>query len=94
MRERTLKEIETWRRIHLSVAAYAYEYLDDTIMSDEEYDRMSRQIDVSIDTDNEQMDKFFRTEFEPDTGMWIRKHPDKEGLKRIYMIKKNYANKQ
>ena len=94
MRERTLKEIETWRRIHLSVAAYAYEYLNDSIMSDEEYDRMSRQIDVSIDTDNEQMDKFFRTEFEPDTGMWIHKHPDKEGLKRIYMIKKNYLEKK
>jgi hypothetical protein len=31
-------EREVWRRIRLSVAAYAYEYLDEPIMSDAEFD--------------------------------------------------------
>ena len=26
------------------------------------------------------MDKFFRTQFQPDTGMWIRTHPEIKNL--------------
>ncbi|QGH74630.1 hypothetical protein KNU84_gp074 [Bacteriophage DSS3_VP1] len=77
-------EIERRNRIRLSVAAYAYEYKDDSIMSDAEFDALSYKIDVSVSTKNRKMDNFFKKNFEPCTGMWIRKHPDKRGLENIY----------
>ena len=81
-----MTDVETERRnrIRLSVAAYAYEYKSDSIMSDGEYDELSKKIDVSIDTENEVLDKFFREKFSPETGMWIREHPDISGLVLIY----------
>lgn len=81
-----MTDVETERRnrIRLSVAAYAYEYKSDSIMSDGEYDELSKKIDVSIVTGNEVLDKFFREKFSPETGMWIREHPDISGLVHIY----------
>ena len=81
-----MTDVETERRnrIRLSVAAYAYEYKSDSIMSDGEYDELSKKIDVSIDTENEVLDKFFKEKFSPETGMWIREHPDISGLVHIY----------
>ena len=73
-------EREVWRRIRLSVAAYAYEYLDESIMSDAEFDKMCREVDLKIDTGNKKMDNFFKKHFDPSTGQWIRKHPE---LKKI-----------
>lgn len=77
-------EIERWRRIRLSVAAYAYEYEDDSIMSDAAFDSLSQHINLSVDTGNPKLDNFFRENFNPDTGMWVRKHPEKSKLKHIY----------
>ena len=37
---------EVRNRIRLSVAAYAYEYKDDPIMSDDEFDALSNKINV------------------------------------------------
>jgi hypothetical protein len=73
-------ELEVWRRIRLSVAAYAYEYLDESIMSDAEFDKMCLEVDLKIDTGNKKMDNFFKKHFDPSTGQWIRKHPE---LKKI-----------
>jgi len=88
-------EIERQRRIRVSVAAYSYEYYNDSIMSDEEFDALCLKIDKNMSTNNEKLDKFFREEFEPHTGMWIRKHPEKEGLDRIYwqVFRKNETRK-
>ena len=77
-------------RIKLSVAAYAYEYRNDSVMSDAEFDEMSYLVDTSIATGNRKLDNFFKKHFEPATGMWVRKHPDKKGLVNIY---ERYYNK-
>jgi hypothetical protein len=83
-------EIERHKRIKLSVAAYAYEVHSDSIMSDANFDKLATEINVAISTENDIMDKFFQEEFSPYTGQWIHKHPNKEGLERIYKrIKKN-----
>lgn len=74
-------------RIRLSVAAYAYEICNDSIMSDSEFDQQSLLIDPSIETGNPKLDKFFKEEFDPSTGQWIHKHPELNGIVRIY---KNY----
>jgi hypothetical protein len=76
------KEIRN--RIKLSVAAYAYEYHDDPIMSDAEFDKLALQINKKTKTGNALLDTFFSTRFMPDTGMWIRKHPEQRKLEHLY----------
>lgn len=76
------KEIQN--RIHLAVAAYAYEFAGESIMSDADFDKLSYSINPNESTGNEKLDKFFREEFEPCTGMWIYKHPELDKIKKIY----------
>lgn len=75
---------EIKNRIKLSVAAYAYEYKDDSIMSDAEFDELSKEINPEEKTGNKKMDNFFKKNFNTDTGMWIRRHPDKRSLNHLY----------
>ena len=75
---------ETQRRIRLSVAAYAYEYENTSVMSDAEFDALSNLIDVKVKTGNKKLDSFFKKEFTPCTGMWIRKHPELDKLRKLY----------
>lgn len=75
---------EIRNRIRLSVAAYAYEYENHSIMSDAEFDALSYKIRPSIRTGNARLDMFFKNHFEPCTGMWIQNHPNPAGLKHIY----------
>ena len=79
---------EIRNRIKLSVAAYAYEFKGDSIMTDHEYDELSLKINPNEKTGNDVMDKFFKTQFQPDTGMWIRSHPEIKKLE--YLYKKYY----
>ena len=76
------KEIRN--RIRLSLASYAYEFHDDSLMTDAEFDKLSREINPNEKTGNELIDRFFREEFVPDSGMWIRSHPELDKLKLIY----------
>ena len=71
-------------RIRLSVAAYSYEYENSSIMSDTEFDKLSKQVVLEQTTGNKKIDTYFKKEFNPATGMWIRKHPDKRGLANLY----------
>lgn len=64
--------------------AYAYEFRDDPIVSDSKFDETCKLIDLSIDTGNEQMDKWFRENFNPSTGIWIHDHPGISKIKQIY----------
>lgn len=73
-------------RILLSVCALAYENNRTPLTDDIEWDKMALEVDLSIDTGNPKMDKWFKANFSPDTGLWIRNHPDKCDLKRIYNL--------
>ena len=79
-------DIETERRnrIRASVFAYAYEFQNDSLISDGEFDQLCANINPEVSTGHEVMDKFFREQFDPSTGMWIRKHPELQGIERIY----------
>lgn len=81
---RTRREVEIHRRMRLSVAAYAYEFDRDHIMTDHEFDAESRLVDLSIDTGNVKMDAWFRENFDPSTGQWIHKHPEFLKVRGIY----------
>ena len=82
--KRTPVEIERRRRIMLSVWAYAYECLGESLVSDAVFDAEARKVDLSIDTGNVKMDKWFRNNFADYTGSWIGKHPELDNIKRIY----------
>ena len=75
---------EIRNRIKISIAAYAYEYLDVPIMCDSDFDALSQQINTKKKTGNKTLDNFFEKHFVADSGMWIHKHPEKEKLKYIY----------
>ena len=75
---------EIKRRIKVSVAAYAYEMRNDSIMTDEQFDSECNKVDVTITTGNDVMDKWFRQEFDPCTGQWIHKHPQLKRLNELY----------
>ena len=77
-------EVERRNRIRLTLAAYAYEFDDNPIMSDAEFDDISRKINPDIATGSKRHDKFFREKFDPDTGMWIRQHPFIRAVERAY----------
>lgn len=77
-------EKEVWRRIKLSVAAYAYEFKDSQIITDAEFDKMCKQVDVTIDTGNKKMDSYFKKIFDPSTGQWIHRHPELNKIAQLY----------
>ena len=81
---------EIRNRIRLSVAAYAYEFKDDPIMSDDEFDSLAKNINPNEKTGNRKLDNFFKKHFMPDTGMWIHRHPERNKLEQIYL---NYFKK-
>lgn len=77
-------EVERRNRIRLTLAAYAYEFDDNPIMSDAEFDELSQKIRSDIKTGMKKHDEFFRDHFDPNTGMWIRQHPFLRKVERTY----------
>lgn len=77
-------EIERRNRIMVSVWAYAYEIMNESLVSDALYDETCRSICPFIRTGNDIMDTFFLNEFDPSTGMWIHRHPQIEGIRKLY----------
>ena len=81
--------LERKNRIRLSLAAYAYEFKADSIMSDGEFDELASKINTKMLTGHAIMDKFFAEEFSADTGQWIHDHPELDKLEAIYLVYKN-----
>jgi len=71
-------------RIRLSLAAYAYEKKNYSLMSDGQFDALAKKVNTSILTDDYVMDKFFKEQFSPDTGMWVNSHPELKKLAALY----------
>jgi len=82
---------ETHLRIKLSIAAYAYEFDANSIMSDNQFDYLCSKVDLIAKTNNEDMDRWFIRNFDKSTGQWIHHHPN---LKRIkYLYEKHFKAK-
>lgn len=81
-----LTELVRHSRIKIAVAAWAYEKGFKPIMSDGDYDELSKLVDAerAIATGNSRLDNFFRRHFDPSSGIWIHGHPDQRGLENIY----------
>jgi hypothetical protein len=68
-------EVERRRRILLSVWAYAYE-AGQPLIDDATYDKESALVNLAIETGNKKMDSWFKENYNPYTGMWVRSHPE------------------
>lgn len=79
-------ELVRHSRIKIAVAAWAYEFNYRPIMSDQDYDILSAKVHAqrNIATGNHRLDRFFQRHFDPNTGLWIHKHPDLAGIENIY----------
>lgn len=71
-------------RILLTMAAYAYEFRNEEIISDGDFDELSKAVDLTVNTQRPDLDKFFREKFIPDSGMWIRSHPELAKVEALY----------
>lgn len=76
-------EHERRNRIYLSVYAYLYEFEHNSPISDDEFDELSLAIKPEMETGHPVLDKFFREEFDPSTGMWIHKHPELDKVREF-----------
>lgn len=87
-------EIERHNRIILLIAAYAYEFLDESWICDYEFDELAKKINPQIETGHKVCDEFFKTEFHPATGSWIHNFPKEElsKLKSLYERRKRYKH--
>lgn len=85
-------EIERRNRIRLLIAAYAYEYLAESWITDYEFDELAKKINTQIETGHKVCDEFFKTEFHPATGSWIYDFPKEEleKLKSLYKRLESY----
>lgn len=90
----TVVDVERRNRMLVTLWAYAYEIESFSFVSDLHYDEVCREIDTSIKTGNEILDEFFRTKFDPTTGLWIHEHPELDKVERLYRkVKKIYDKK-
>lgn len=91
-----IKTRQRWLRIRVSACAYAYEILNDPIMSDAEYDVLALQIDPNVSTLDywqrpvakriQKLDDFFREHYSPYTGQWVCNHPELDRLDRVVRL--------
>lgn len=82
--QRTEAEIERQNRIRISGWAYGYEFEAESPVSDAEYDRVARMIRPEVSTGHAVLDKFFKEHYTPDSGMWIRFHPELDKVAARY----------
>lgn len=82
---------EIRNRIIVAVAAYAYEIENAPIMSDGDFDILALRIKPEKQTGDEVLDDFFRSNFDPSTGLWIHSHPSMNGIRSAWI--RNFKRK-
>jgi len=75
---------ETRNRLKVLLWAYAYEIKNEHMVSDAEFDRVCKEIDLTKTTDRPDMDEWFIQNFDPSTGIWVHSLPDAEKKKLAY----------
>jgi len=77
-------ETERRNRVRLALWAYAYEFEDDPLVADAEFDVLAAKIRPEVETGFPKLDNFFQTEFVAHTGQWVRGHPELRRLAALY----------
>jgi hypothetical protein len=60
---------QTALRLAVLTWAFAYEVLDASPVTDYEFDKTCKEVDVSVATDDPVLDAWFREHFDPCTGV-------------------------
>jgi hypothetical protein len=84
--------IETRNRIKIVLAAYAYEYHDDPLMTDSQFDNLAKSINLEVSTNRPDLDKWFVKNYSPYTGQWIRVFPEILEIQEKYDTLKNFIS--
>lgn len=79
---------QKWLRIKVALAAYAYEILNTSVISDSQYDHYSSLINIAQSTDNKELDLWFKNNYTKESGMWIHRYLNKERLHNMKPILK------
>ncbi len=87
---RSKKELETHNRIRVLLWAYAYEFMNNSLVDDNTFDSTCLLIDLNTKTDRPDMDEWFKANFAPFTGQWIHSLPQKE-LDRLHTLYMKYG---
>ncbi|MCK5603787.1 hypothetical protein KAR91_18005 [Candidatus Pacearchaeota archaeon] len=90
----SIEESERYRRIMVAIWAYAYEIEHDPLVSDEAFDSVCYEIDLTVNTGDKKLDTWFRKEFDPCTGCWIYSHPELDKVKSMYHRIKMYSHEK
>lgn len=77
-------QVEKRNRIRLSLAAYAYEIENMSVMTDTQFDDLAKSINPMVLTDNIVLDVFFMAKFTPDSGIWVNEHPELSKLGKLF----------
>lgn len=77
-------EKEIANRIKVALYSYAYEIMNKPLTTDAEYDALARSIRPLMVTGKPLEDWFFEEQFSPNTGQWIHKHPNLDGIASLY----------
>ncbi len=74
------------QRIRVSLAAYMYEFTNDSLMTDLEFDQLAKEVyeNRGEKTGHDVLDEFFRLHFVNHSGVWIHKHPELHKLIKKY----------
>jgi len=71
-------------RAQVALWAFAYEIMNDSIVSDAVYDTRCLEVDLSVTTNRPDLDEWFKGNFQPYTGAWVHAHPEKIKLASLY----------
>jgi hypothetical protein len=68
----SVEDKEAHLRFFISVCAYAYEELDETLIPDPDFDHLCFEVKPEQSTGIAELDAFFRSHwFDPSTGRWV-----------------------
>jgi hypothetical protein len=81
---------ETRLRVRLTAWAYAYEFENDSLVSDAEFDAACREVDLTVRTARPDLDEWWIDNFDPSTGQWIHSHPELDRARNLYWRLKSY----
>lgn len=80
-------------RIQIAIHAFAYEVMNDPLISDDKFDQLALLVDVNIPTDRGDLDTWFKEMYDPSTGAWIYNHPEYARIGILYQSCANYRSR-
>jgi len=72
-------------RTTVAYMAFLYEIKFDSPMPDLEWDALALKVDVTQSSGDIELDKWYKENYDPNTGSWIYSHPHKDQFEEYYV---------